>query len=480
MKKSRIQSADLAPDDLVRQLTDKSRARRESLQAIAKAVPLGSPPRNDLTPEFCIERRQIDALKQLSQKTRKHDPEQLAQIRSSFLQFGYAAPVIITPDGRVINGEAVIEAARDLGIAELRCVVIGHLTRSEARRLRITLNRLSEKAQWDLEELRIELQELFIEDEGLVEIPGFDAAEIDGILLDDAGADLGAVERVLPPQGPAITRLGDAWSLGEHHRLICGDARDGGMLAMLARDRKVRAILTDPPYAVAIKGHVTSGAHREFVMGGAEMSATEFLTFLSQCFEAMVPVLIEGGLCLSFIDWRGFATLTQAAERAGLHLINLVVWAKTNAGMGSLYRSQHELLPVFKKGTATHVNNVQLGRKGRWRSNLWTYPGASSLGSDAREGLKVHPTVKPVAMLEDSLLDLTNRGDIVLDPFAGSGSTIIAAERTGRVCYAAELDPLYCDVILRRWLEATGVSPVLAGTGENFAAVSASRLAVSP
>ena len=162
--------------------------------------------------------------------------------------------------------------------------------------------------------------------------------------------------------------------------------------------------------------------------------------------------------------------------KLGLAPLNLIVWAKTNGGMGSLYRSQHELLPLFKKGSAPHINNVELGRRGRWRSNVWTYPGASSLGSDARRGLKDHPTVKPTAMLEDALLDLTHRGDIVIDPFLGSGSTLVAADKAGRVCRGVELDPLYVDVIVRRYEAASGEPAVLIETGESFDVLAARRL----
>ena len=189
-------------------------------------------------------------------------------------------------------------------------------------------------------------------------------------------------------------------------------------------------------------------------MASGEMTDAEFLAFNEAWMEAVLPCVCDGGVFGSFIDWRGLPTVHSAALKVGLAPLNLIVWAKTNAGMGSLYRSQHELLPLFKAGSAPHVNNVELGKRGRWRSNIWTYPGASSMGSDARRGLKDHPTVKPTAMLEDALIDLTNRGDIVIDPFLGSGSTLIAAEATGRVCRGVELDPLYVDVIVRRGFSA--------------------------
>jgi DNA modification methylase len=289
-----------------------------------------------------------------------------------------------------------------------------------------------------------------------IELSGFTVSEVDQILMED--------QAEAPQQGPlepdigavAIARVGDIFQLGPH-RLICGDATDPAVLGrLMLADPAARLILSDEPYNVKITGHVTGGAHREFAMASGEMTEEEFLLFNMSWIEAALPHLCDGGVFGTFIDWRGAPIVSAAAAKLGLTPLNLIVWAKTNAGMGSLYRSQHELLPLYKKGDAPHVNNVELGRSGRWRSNVWTYPGASSLGSDARRGLKDHPTVKPVAMLADALLDLTQRGEIVLDPFFGSGSTLIAAHKTGRVCRGVELDPLYADVIIRRYQTATG------------------------
>ena len=257
---------------------------------------------------------------------------------------------------------------------------------------------------------------------------------------------------------------------------MCGDATDPSVLArLLEGDAPARLVLTDEPYNVKVAGNVTRGDHREFAMASGEMTDAEFLAFNAAWMATVLPYLYDGGTLGTFIDWRGLPTVHSAATNLGLVPLNLVVWAKANAGMGSLYRSQHELLPLFKKGDAPHVNNVELGKRGRWRSNVWTYPGASSLGSDARRGLKDHPTVKPTAMLADALLDLTNRGDIVIDPFLGSGSTLIAADKTSRVCRGVELDPLYVDVIVRRYEAATGGAATLIETGETFEALGARR-----
>jgi DNA modification methylase len=196
--------------------------------------------------------------------------------------------------------------------------------------------------------------------------------------------------------------------------------------------------------------------------------------------EAALARLVEGGLLATFIDWRSIDLVIACGRELGLDLLNVVVWVKTNGGQGSLWRSQHELLPVFKKGTEPHVNNVELGRHGRWRSNVWEYAGASSIGSDSRDGLELHPTVKPRLLLEDALIDVTNRGDIVIDCFAGSGSTLLAAETTCRRCRAIEFDGPYCDVIIRRWCEMTGREPVLEATGETFAEVETRRRREGP
>ena len=243
--------------------------------------------------------------------------------------------------------------------------------------------------------------------------------------------------------------------------VFCGDARDERSYDAIMESKLARIVLTDQPYNVRVRGHVTKGAHREFAMASGEMSDHEFDQFNNRWMNSSVSLLHDGGMLGTFIDWGGLPSVHAAAVGLGLTQINLIVWAKTNAGMGSLYRSQHELLPLFKKGTKPHVNNVKLGKNGRWRSNVWQYAGASSLGSDAREGLKSHPTVRPVAMLEDALVDLTNRGDAVLDPFLGSGSTLIAAHRAGRVCRGIEIDAHYVDLIGRRFEALTGIQPVI-------------------
>jgi DNA modification methylase len=361
-----------------------------------------------------------------------------------------------------------------LGLARIPCIRVQHLTSVEQRLLRVASNRLAEKGCWNLEDLKIEFEELIV-DQAPIEISGFSAPEIDQILLGDDPPPYEKGPLAPAPGAVAVAQKGDVFHLGGH-RILCSNATANDVFASLMQgEGPARLVLTDEPYNVRIAGNVTGGPHREFIMASGEMSEPEFRTFNLAWMNAALDHLAEGGLFGTFIDWRGLPTVHAAATQLGLVPINLIVWAKTNAGMGSLYRSQHELLPLFKKGTGDHLNNIDLGRKGRWRSNLWVYPGASSIGSDARNGLRDHPTVKPTALLEDALLDVTARGDVVIDPFLGSGSTLIAAERAGRRCRGVEIDPLYVDVIIRRYQAETGREAILEATGETFAALATRR-----
>jgi DNA modification methylase len=279
-----------------------------------------------------------------------------------------------------------------------------------------------------------------------------------------------------PEPGPAVTQPGDVWVLGKH-RLICGDARDPAVYAALMGADRARAVFTDPPYNVKIDGHVCgSGAvkHREFAMASGEMDAGTFTAFLEASLCAMAAVSLDGAIHFTCMDWRHMAELQAAGDKVYSGLKNLVVWAKTNGGMGTFYRSRHELIYVWKVGTAPHTNTFGLGEHGRYRTNVWDYPGVNSFGGNQKD-LALHPTVKPVALVADAIKDVSRRGEIVLDGFGGSGTTLIAAERTGRVARLVELDPIYCDVICRRYAALTGVEPVLEATGETFAAAAETR-----
>jgi DNA modification methylase len=411
---------------------------------------------------------------------RGHDKKQIRQIAESIKNFGFNVPILIDGDGNIIAGHGRLLACRLLGITEVPTLCLDHLTPEQVRAFRIADNRLTEISTWDDRLLAQQLKDLSLE--GLdfnIEVTGFEMGEIDLRILsleaptepDDDPAD------TVPdaPGGPAVSKLGDAWILGRHC-LLCGSALDRAALTTLLGDKRVAVVFTDPPYNVPIDGHAGGlGAihHRPFPMASGEMDRSEFTGFLGQACRNLAAFSADGALIYICMDWRHIDELATAAREVFGELKNLCVWIKDNAGMGSLYRSQHELVFVFKNGGRGHRNNVQLGRFGRNRSNVWRYPGGSSFARNGAEGnlSALHPTVKPVAMVADALLDCSARGDVVLDPFLGSGTTVIAAERTSRRCYGLELDPLYVDTVIRRWQKLTDGSARHAASGRSFDAL---------
>ena len=423
--------------------------------------------------------RKIGELIPYTGNARTHSDKQIAQIAASIRKFGFTNPVLIDEDGSIVAGHGRVAAAKQLGIAEVPTIVLGHLTPAERRAYVIADNRLAELAGWDREILKIEFQALAELDLDFdLEITGFETAELDLLLDDSAGEDAAdpADEMPEPVPGPAVTQPGDVWLLGKH-RLICGDARDPATYAALMGAERARAVFTDPPYNVKIDGHVCGSGtvkHREFAMASGEMDAGTFTAFLEESLGAMAAVSLDGAIHFTCMDWRHMAELQAAGSKVYSELKNLVVWAKTNGGMGTFYRSRHELIYVWKVGTAPHTNTFGLGEHGRYRTNVWDYPGVNSFGGNQKD-LALHPTVKPVALVADAIKDVTRRGEIVLDGFGGSGTTLIAAERTGRVSRLVELDPIYCDVICRRYAALTGVEPVLEATGETFEAAAETR-----
>ena len=467
-------NAPLSERPLQNTLKTKSRHRREGLAALAAASPAPHLIRNNLVPKLALIECAPADLIIPARNVRKIEAAHLREVATAISSLGFCDPVLIDERNGVLDGVVRVEAAKLLGLTHIPCIRADHLNASERRLLRMALNRLSEKGSWNLDELKLEFEELILED-APIEITGFSMPEIDQIVIGDEPEAVETGPLAPEPDAKPIVLVGDIFAMGEH-RIICGDSTDPAVLEVLMSDNnKARLILTDEPYNVPVAGHVTSGVHREFLMASGEMTDAEFRAFNTAWIGASLGHLRDGGLFATFIDWRGYPAVIAAALQLGLNPFNLVVWAKTNAGMGSLYRSQHELLPLYKKGKTPHTNNIELGKHGRWRSNHWTYPGASSIGSDARRGLQDHPTVKPVAMLEDALLDLTHRGDVVLDPFLGSGSMVIAAEKSGRQCRGVELDPLYVDVIVRRYENITGKSAIVRGTGETFEELASRR-----
>jgi len=420
-----------------------------------------------------MELQPLDCLKPHLRKTRVHNERLIGALMGSFNQFGYLIPIVIDEKGVVLAGDARVEAARRLGITHLPCVKVSHLSEDDKRAFKIADNRLAELADWDFPELKAELDFLVTIDFNLDAI-SFTTPEIDLI-----GQQAEAVKPAKPDEadrlpetlpGPAVTEPGDIWQLGKH-RFICGSALDPAILEALMNGRKARMVLSDPPYNIAVHGFVSGLGkvkHREFAMASGEMSNDEFLDFLTRVSALASGYLIDGGLLYGFMDWRGAGTYMSALDACGLRQINLCVWNKGTGGMGSLYRSQHELCLVYKKGSAPYLNNVQLGSNGRYRTNVWDHPGMASFGRGRDEALAMHPTVKPVNLLVEAIKDVTEVNDIVMDSFLGSGSTLIAAHKCGRVCHGVEIDPLYADTIVRRFEAFAGIEVVHAVTGKTF------------
>jgi DNA modification methylase len=413
-----------------------------------------------------------------SNNPRTHSKKQIAQISNAIRRFGFTNPVLVDDDNGVIAGHGRLEAAKSIGLSEVPIVRLSDLSEAEIRAYVIADNKLAENAGWDRELLGLELQYLTELDIDLdVTVTGFELPEIDLLIGElTAGGDDPADAAVALTAGPPVTRLGDIWRIGGH-RLICGDSTTAATYQVLLGEERAQLVFTDPPYNVRISGHVGGlGAiqHREFAMASGEMSPAEFTAFLQSAFSHLATFSTDGSIHFQCMDWRHVGEILAAGAAAYTDLKNICVWAKNNGGMGSLYRSQHEFVFVFKSGTAPHINNVELGKYGRYRTNVWNYAGVNSFGED-RDDLSLHPTVKPVAMVADAIRDCSHRKGIVLDAFVGSGTTLIAAERTGRRGYGIEIDPAYCDVTIRRLRAVCGLDAVLKATGQRFAEVGAAR-----
>lgn len=420
--------------------------------------------------------RKIAELTPNSKNPRIHSRVQRRQIARSIKRFGFCVPILIDSSDRVIAGHGRIMAAQDVGMTEVPTICLEHLSVAEAKALMLADNRLAEKATWDdhlLADTLKELSELDLDFN--LEVTGFEMGEID-FRIQSLGADTESpdpADVVLAREpGPPITKADDIWILGQH-RVCCGNALDASAYSTLMQGKHAATAFIDPPYNVPIQGHASGlGAihHRDFAMAVGEMTEAEFTRFLTTVSTLLAQHSTPGSLHFVCMDWRHLRELLFAGREAYRELINICVWVKHNAGMGSLYRSQHELILVFKSGRGRHRNNVQLGRHGRHRTNVWSYPAINDFGRAGEEGklLALHPTVKPVALVTDAIVDCTARGDIVLDAFLGSGTTVIAAERTGRCCYGLEIDPLYVDTIIRRWQAFTRDLARHADTRETF------------
>jgi DNA modification methylase len=403
---------------------------------------------------------------------RTHTPRQIKQIAASITEFGFINPVLLDGTDGIVAGHARVAASISLGMTDVPTVRVDHLSPAQIRAYVIADNRLAENAGWDRELLALELQELSVQPDFDVTVTGFEMAEIDLLVgeahvhePDEADA-IPEIDRSLP----AVSRPGDYWQIGDHF-LLCGDALNAKSYELLLGGKRAQMVFTDPPYNVRIEGNVSGlgkARHREFAMASGEMSPREFTSFLRRALTNLAKFSVDGSIHFICMDWRHIRELVDAADGTYPELKNICVWSKSNAGMGSLYRSAHEFIFVYKSGRAKHINNVELGRFGRSRTNIWQYAGMSSFGKDRDASLAGHPTPKPLALVSDAILDCSKRGGIVMDTFAGSGTTLLAAEKTGRRGYGIEIDPHYADLIIKRLGETYGLGAIHIDSGLGF------------
>jgi DNA modification methylase len=418
-----------------------------------------------------IEHVQISKLRAHEQNARTHSPKQLKQIANSIDRFGFVNPILIDGRGKIICGHGRVGGAKLLGMTAVPVIRIEHLSKEELRAYALADNKLAENAGWSKEILAIEFQGLLDLDFD-IELTGFELPEIEMILdaADPSASDTDddQVPELTPKQ--IVTKPNDLWILGDH-RLLCADARRRESFATLLSGKLAQLVFTDPPYNVPIRGHVSGKGrikHREFLQASGEKTSPQFTRFLEETFGLLAEHSTDGAIHFICMDWRHLDEMLTAGRRIFRELKNVAVWVKSNAGMGSLYRSQHELIFVWKHGRGKHINNIELGKNGRNRSNVWSYAGTNSFGRSRLDELVTHPTVKPIGLIADAIRDCSRRGDLVLDSFGGSGSTLIACERTDRKARLIELDPIYCDQTVRRWQKLTGRLAVHAATGSAF------------
>jgi DNA modification methylase len=425
---------------------------------------------------------QVRKLRPSKRNARTHPKKQIRQVSNSILKFGWTYPILIDEDGNIICGHARRESAIELGIKEVPVIILSGLSDAEKRALALADNKIPANAGWNREILAAELGQLaslLPECNLTLEITGFEPAEFDALVADFGDSERDPVDEPAPLAPLPVSRKADFWLLG-HHRLLCGDARDeSNIRALMGRDRAAM-VFADPPYNVRVCPIVGRGKikHREFALAAGEMSPDEFTKFLESSLSLAAQYSRAGSIHYVCMDWRHLGEALAAGKGVYSELKNLVVWAKTNAGQGSFYRSQHELILVFKNGDGPHQNNIELGRHGRSRSNVWSYAGVNSFRAGRLDELAIHPTVKPVALVADAMRDCSRRGDIILDPFMGSGTTILAAERVGRRGYGLEIDPLYVDAAIRRWQDFTKRDAILKATGQTFDEVTAARSSI--
>lgn len=427
--------------------------------------------------KLAVEYMEIDKIIPYERNPRIHTSKQVQQIVNSIDEYDFTVPIIVDEKNVIITGHGRLLAALKLEMKEVPVIKLTHLTDAQKRMYRIADNKLTENGKWDENFLKLEFIDLGeMELDCSLDITGFDMGEID-IMLDSS-----VVEKNKEPDeklnatpfiedAEIVSQEGDIWELGPH-RILCGDSRDEKNYKTLLGKKRARLVLYDVPYNLSVASFCGSGQiqHEEFAVASGEMSEEEFIDFLIKIFELAKKFSVDGSLHFIFIDWRHVKEMSIAGAKIYDELKNICVWVKSNGGMGSLYRSQHELIFVFKNGTAPHINNIELGKHGRYRTNVWQYAGVNSFGKE-QDNLKLHPTVKPVEMIKDAILDVTKQKDIVLDAFLGSGTTLIAAEESSRICYGIEIEKKFIDTAIRRWQEITGKEAIHMQSGKTYNAL---------
>jgi DNA modification methylase len=400
----------------------------------------------------------LDSIKANVRNARTHSAKQLMQIERSIQRFGFCNPILVDEARTIIAGHGRHEAAKSLAMKEIPIIELTRLSPTKKRALALADNKIAENAGWDRELLAVELSELseiLIDEDFDISITGFAAVEVDQLSADFEENASDPADEVDPKwlSPDAVTQSGDVWTLGGH-RILCGDARDPDIIArLMGSNNRAGMAFLDPPYNVRVRDVVGRGRvkHGEFAMASGEMSPPEFVGFLNSVLESVASVSVDGAVHYVCMDWRHIGELLEAGHAVYSDVLNLVAWVKSNAGLGTFYRSQHELIGVFRVGKTPHLNNIELGRHGRNRTNVWHYAGANTFRAGRMEDLGSHPTVKPIALVADAIKDCTRRGDIVVDTFCGSGTTVLAAERVGRRAFALEIEPRFVDVAIRRW-----------------------------
>lgn len=409
----------------------------------------------------------------------KHSKALIKKLAAGIDRSGPILPLIVDEALGLVLGHERLEAMLLLGLEEVPVIRVGHLTEEQLQLFRLFEEKIATEFDWDDEALALTFAELRLAEPELnLTDSGFSIGEIDALEGRISTEALNDLDDVLEPDSKQepISRVGELWLCGRH-RVICGDSTDPAVIENLAGGARITQVIADAPYNLPTKAF-SSGSHDDFAMAAGEMNPEQFTSFISRFFLAALPNLRDGALIYTFMDWRHIVELIAGADAAGLSYKQLLVWVKSSAGMGSFYRSAHELVGVFKYGNAPAINNIELGKHGRNRSNVLSYPGVMASGGRGK-ALAAHPTIKNIALIADLLLDASAPGDAILDSFGGSGTTLIAAEKMDRVAYLCELAPGYVDVTLERWRNLGLDEPVLAATGQTFTEVAAERLILS-